>query len=104
MLTRIQVTAEDIAKGKRDDCFRDPICYAMERVIICSVEKGQIAVGYDFVNLYIKDNPSFDGDATKGSINFPAGVSSKLNLYDLTGEMKPFEFDLEIPDELVSRS
>lgn len=87
MLTKIKVTQSLIDAGDRESCTRCPVAMAI-------AEATNVIPYVDLTGayLYMSVNPKRDIH-----LNFPKEVTSKINLYDLTGKMKPFEFDLDIP-------
>ena len=82
---RIEVTAEDIAKGRRQSACACPIALAMERVGACPV------VGTDAANISFGyrrfDHVELPPEATEFITKFDDGDTS----------VRPFSFDLELP-------
>lgn len=82
---RVEVTKEDIDKGTRHSCSTCPVARALERALECDMA----FVGRDIFH-YEKEGK------TSKILSLPAFVSLKIQLFDSTGEMEPFGFDLEI--------
>jgi hypothetical protein len=82
-MLKIQVTGEDIANGKPDDCESCPIALAMKRAI----------PDLDWIEV--------DGDAQWGTTDggfgtrFPEVAKNFIRAFDSGDPVKPFEFECE---------
>lgn len=89
----IQVTAADVAKGQRKSCVACPIALAINRALKpgyhASLEKRTISLNYGSRSI-----PQQVG-------LYPAGLTPFIIRYDLTGEMSPFTFAMEIAERLI---
>ena len=74
----IEVTQEDIDEGICGDPYRCPVAVALKRI---SGEKSMVGIGW----------------ATVGKMGFviPADVRAKISLFDASGKMNPFTFNVE---------
>lgn len=90
MLVTITITEEMIRQGDRESSTRCPVAQGIARVT-------NVIPYIDLRLVYLYSlNPKQDV-----LIELPSMVRGKINLYDLTGEMQPFEFPLEIPNEFL---
>ena len=81
---RVEVTAEDIAKGERRVAWRCPIALACGRVF------GEPIIGRDGCNLTVEGRRLTD-------VELPA-VAKRFTLdFDECRPVEPFAFDLELP-------
>lgn len=79
-VTRVQVTAEDIAHGERGNCNECPVARAIMRAVPGSAPN----VGYDIVSAGI------GGMAA----DLPGDAVDFIDRYDQEVGAEPFEFDL----------
>jgi hypothetical protein len=92
MKVKISVTADDIARGVRGLCDSCPIALAMKRLL----PDSDIDVENEFVSINQRD------------VSLPAEARDFVGAFDLSDEEfeecwpvpGPFEFDLDIPDEM----
>jgi alpha-ketoglutarate-dependent taurine dioxygenase len=90
VIVKIQVTDQDIAHGLAGDCEECPIALAIYRAL--SATAG-IRVGTGGVTLY--------RDHANAMVALPAAASRFISRFDHDDLVEPFEFDLDVPDELV---
>jgi hypothetical protein len=81
----VEVTAEDIAKGRRNDCNRCPIAIAIKRSAGCAFASA--APGVAFVSI------DLDGGSTR--YRLPREASLFINDFDRYAGVDPFSFDME---------
>lgn len=91
---KISVTAEDIAAGVPSGAFRCEHC-PIARAIARAVDRAPLAVlvGIDRARLH---NDARGSDVWQ--VELPAVASEFIVDFDLGRPVKPFDFDLEIPD------
>jgi hypothetical protein len=82
---RIEVTAEDIVKGKRMDCGLCPVALAIKR-----------ATGTAFSVGYMTCCPA--GGTVRDRLELPAEARAFVHDFDCHMQTAPFAFDLDIPD------
>lgn len=94
MKFHINVTQECIDKGKRCDCELCPIALAAVEAGIPSVGVGKSAMNvysnFSVMNVY--GNPSY-------VVGLPNVAHNFIDAFDRGDTVKPFEFDIEVPDE-----
>lgn len=92
MLKHIVVTKEDIESGRRRDSFSCPVANAIRRQ--CSVHSLHVlpysVVWGNALSLYSAPKSTLPYDVEKTILRYDGGIN-----------IEPFEFDLEIPDEVV---
>lgn len=92
MMLRVEVTSEDIQSGKRGNARHCPIALAIEGAL------RQLDV-QDYQDWQSSFAAVFDSSIEqKLAIEIPESVRGFVNRYDLTLPVKPFSFDLEVPD------
>lgn len=97
MLTKIEVTADDIINGDKNNCYACPVALAVKRKINTSsyiYTEAFIVVHRYNINIYNSDNSL--------SIHMPNNVINFIKDFD--GEQKnlaPFSFELDIPEEFL---
>lgn len=79
----VEVTAEDIEKGRRRDSWNDPICRALFR-----------ATGEKWV---VEETTCYPITKRNAFIPLPPEVISFIAEFDATGWGNPFRFRLEMP-------
>lgn len=84
----INVTADDILRGERNNCVGCPVARAATRVA-----GRPIAVGC--TELYLGDGTQ-DIAELPSFAELPASVSKRIARYDETGRMKPFKFCVDV--------
>lgn len=90
MNVKIQVTAEDIAHGLAGDCEECPIALA----IYHALHDAPVRVGTGGVTIYHED--------TNAMVALPVAASRFISRFDHDEVVEPFEFDLDVPDELLT--
>jgi len=90
---RIEVTAEDIAKGRRWECTLCPVSRAIARVLDCRPQ-----VGPDSVTLFCNARRFED-------VRLPESAQRFIQDFDArVGRPAPFAFDLDdVPDTIPDR-
>jgi len=89
-VVNIEVTAEDIAAGVREDCFACPIASALLRATGAKrafVDGGAVAVG-DWEGFF---------PPSRMEVPITKEVSSFVHTFDVGDSVEPFSFDLELP-------
>jgi hypothetical protein len=91
---KISVTEQDIKEGSRGDCRFCPVALAIGRVIKYG---KRISVEYRHLNIIDKSNIPV---RYKTCFILPLKVTEFVEKFDLsfTIGLKPFEFDLEFPE------
>lgn len=91
MLVKGKVTQEHINKGKRCEAFNCPVHYSIKEIFPNAFIGivGRKNNGMDF-----RENYS-DGGPLK-QVNFPYYMLDKIQEYDKTGKMEPFDYEFEI--------
>ena len=89
MICRIKVNERCIKAGERESCTRCPVALAIE-------EHTNVIPFIDLHGVYLYENLK-----NENYLILPDTVSGKINLFDLTGEMHPFTFDLDIPERFL---
>lgn len=84
-MIRVEVTKEDIESGIKANCIHCPVAKGLQRALAC----GEIKVGVNGFDFLGKNGWNF-------GIELPVFVSLKIQLFDATGEMEPFGFDLDL--------
>lgn len=87
---KIQVTAEDIANGKREDCNYCPIALAVGRATHCKrVSVGRRIIMWDIRFVQSK------------SAWMPSVAKEFINVFDAFGSnyVSPFEFEVEFVED-----
>lgn len=92
----IHVTAEDIVEGVKQDCSRCPVALAIRRaagaasVDVSAAPGPRISPIQWETEIYLSARlvPSIQ-------IALPGAVVARIEAYDATGVMEPFEFELE---------
>jgi hypothetical protein len=90
MIIAVQVTQEDIAQGLAGDCEECPIALAIYRAL--SATTG-VRVGTGGVTLY--------RDHANAMLALPVAASRFICWFDHDDVVEPFEFELDIPDEIA---
>ncbi len=87
-MTRIDVTAEDIAKGEAGSSARCPVALALQRAISKPVAVSKTYVYISGYNL--------------STVMLPSEASEFIGKFDRNHEpVKPFTFHIEIPLEVL---
>lgn len=89
---RVEVTAEDIAKGHRQEEQCCPIWYAIRRALT------PLYVGGVYIGVIHCEVASRRRGYGRRHVRWPAGVRPRIRKYDRTGVMEPFTF--ELPDSV----
>jgi hypothetical protein len=90
---RVEVTAEDIAKGERAECGRCPVALACKRVL----PGARVMVDGCSIDFTLK--PAGEGEWDDWtSIEAPAEVDAFIQAFDDGHPVAPFAFDLDIPE------
>lgn len=95
MLTRIEVTREDITSGVRKDACSCPIALAIARYVTPEVS---VYVHPMVVNFWTFPAT---GSAKHEPSRLPDRASDVARHFDGGGSLNPFVFDLDIPDSLL---
>jgi hypothetical protein len=86
MKLTIQVTLIHIANGRLGCGYTCPVARAMQE-----------ATGREWIvgtlHMRLVDRPEF--------VRTPESVRLRINRFDLLAQMRPFAFDVEVPDELL---
>ena len=77
---KIKVTAEDIKRGKRQDCWRDPVARAARRATSKSAWVGYFTMGLD----------------GRKARKLPKKVASFVSRFDAGKPVKPFSFEIDL--------
>lgn len=88
MKVRISVTADDITRGRADDCMHCPVALAIGRALLPGVH---VAVGPEAMSL---------GPA-QVRVRLPWAAQNFIFRFDGGQPVQPFEFGLDVPDEFV---
>ena len=83
---RVEVAAEDIAKGERNNYFACPVALALKRA--CGVSNAAVRPR----RISIWNTGEFGC-----SVATPPSVRSFFEIFDAGLTVKPFAFDLELP-------
>ena len=86
MRLRVEVTAEDIAKGVRNTCDRCPIALAL----------SALGVIEPFVDGY-----AVEFGNCEEQVRTPEVASAFIEAFDLGNPVEPFTFEIDVPDEAV---
>lgn len=89
MIVNINVTEEDIAKGKRGDCSACPIALAAERALSEKFGDGIVNVCPLFISFTVND------PFTKALSNTPYRMREFMWNFDNKQEVAPFSMDIE---------
>lgn len=85
---KVQVTDDDIKKGIIRNCSQCPVANAIIRTT------GIIAVSVGAYSACIEYS-----DVLAGYYTLPDDATDRIRVFDYTGRMDPFEFELEIDDD-----
>jgi hypothetical protein len=93
MIVKIQVTADDIAKGEPQDG-----CY-------CPIARACLRVFPSLPALVVSHEDLFaDADSNKYPVApLPVTARDFISRFDMYRPVEPFEFDLDVPDELAPK-
>ena len=83
-MIQITVTAEDIAHGRQKDCNFCPVAKACQRALACEA----LTVTPNSVRWSV--------NGIGREVELPPFVSLKISVFDASGEMEPFGFELDI--------
>jgi hypothetical protein len=89
MNVTIQVTQEDINHGLAGDCEECPIALALYRAL----SVAGVRAGTGGVTLY--------REGTNAMVALPVAAVRFIGRFDHDELVEPFEFELDVPDELV---
>lgn len=89
MIITIQVTEQDISTGLAGDCEECPIALAIYRAL----SDAGVRVGTAGVTLY--------REGTNAMLALPEAATRFIDGFDHDEAVEPFEFDLDVPDEIV---
>jgi hypothetical protein len=93
-MTTINVTADHITRGVREDCERCPVALA---IIDVFPDLAYVSVGSEALSLQRR------GDDTRTDLDVPCDVLNFVwDFDDNTGPVQPFSFDLDYPAEAVA--
>lgn len=107
MLKNIAVRQNLIDRGDRDSPCDCPVYMAFREVIALWYSVYVASVSDDCIALLIHSEDltvgwkKYDWPATDFFAPLPVDVQTKILKFDRTGEMKPFEFEFEIPDKFL---
>jgi hypothetical protein len=95
MKVKVSVTAEDIANGVQHDSMACPIYWAAERALPWVDEVGSW-------NIHLCVSPETDEEWCI-PIDLPVEAQGFISRFDSEGPaaVKPFEFEVEFPDEFT---
>jgi hypothetical protein len=97
VIKTINVTANDIAHGKKRDCQKCPVARAVFRVARNAGWWG-VSAGVWVVAFYASE-AEFDGSGLfRDSAGFPESVGDWINAFDDGSPVAPFSFKLDIPE------
>ena len=98
MRTRIDVTAEDIAHGLREDGTRCPIALSLSRVLALDPTHEAVDV------LYAEIEVAPESTIETWSLDLPTEARSFVVAFDRGGTeaVAPFAFGLDVPDDLLA--
>lgn len=92
----VQVTLEDIDNGFREDCQYCPVARALRRVLLPEfVGEAQ----QSRISIYNANRQHWEEELW--SCATPMVANQFINDFDKKREVKPFEFELDIPDEYL---
>lgn len=80
-MTTINVTQEDIERGKRNSCFQCPLVYAISRALDCGVHVHR--------NCFFVRDELDDYSLPQSAIDFIAA-------FDAGEKVEPFSFEVEV--------
>lgn len=80
---RIEVTAEDIAKGNPGDACACPVALALQRVL------GDAQCSTDGLECYV--------GGQRELVNAPPSVREFVDRFDKQADVEPFAFEIEVP-------
>jgi hypothetical protein len=89
---RVDVTAEDIAKGVRSQCSDCPVALALKRALGDGISP---VVGSDTVDLYFR--ASGMSYLRPLHIPLPMGTARRIQKFDRGEGMAPFSFEIDVP-------
>lgn len=89
-VTRVTVTREDIAKGKRENCVACPVARAIMRITGCLASGYRPIVEVDIVCIEADDNPV--------RARLPKTAQDFISRFDRWLNVAPFEFEIEWED------
>ena len=89
MIVHVSVTADDIANGKPGECCGCPVYLAVRRVLpdVSGVGPGRVWL-----------------TGGRRPITLPDDAEDFIERYDRGHRVEPFEFDLDVPGELIPAS
>jgi hypothetical protein len=93
-MIRVEVTADDIAKGGAMSCGNCPVARALTRL---GVKVEVFGAGVDF---YVKGTVGY-GDYI-GYAVLPVEAREFIHAFDTDREVAPFTFEIELPDAVIA--
>lgn len=106
MKLRVSVTCDDISHGQAIDCARCPVARALNRLLVIPVficQSGFSLIDktlwYGGITLYYGETPEAAHDFIAA---FDGAASGNKNAE--TWRLKPFQFEVEIPQKFVKRT
>lgn len=88
---KIGVTEEDIKNGKKENPTSCPIALAIKRACGLTTEIYPRWQTPGEVYIYMNPNQGI-------KVSLPMGIARRALVFDVGGQMEPFDFDLEIPE------
>lgn len=89
MIVTVQVTEQDVQHGLAGDCEECPIALAIYRAL----HDAPVRVGTGGVTIY--------REGTNAMVALPGAASRFISRFDHDEVVEPFEFDLDVPDEIA---
>jgi len=96
---RVEVTAEDIAKGQREEVCLCPIALALSR---CGVRGPAVAGAVGWTPGDNRWSVTFVEDYENETI-LPEECGTFASAFDKGEPVEPFTFEIEVPDTAVSK-
>lgn len=92
MLVTVDVTPEDLSNGLPGNCGLCPVALAVRRIV-----RDDVAIRVSMSILSWRWP-----DYTTGSVDLPWTAENFIKRFDAACEIEPFEFEIDLPDELLA--